>query len=343
MLFREGIPAIALARPGRNRVQIAAGFCFQARRRVQVAVGMQLTSRQLPVIILVLFPAAITGCRSDPYCQQAISNLRSEKIQLENQYFALKNQYESDMRRLGEPPPATPAPAIPASPVLPSGDGVIEESVPPLGSNFPSAPGQPPVNRGIIGNGLRAAKGGDVSRYIQSVEVNQMPGRPGSGTRLLVRPLDERGEVIPVAGDLHVVLVDAGTGTAVASYQFDRSQVENLVEDRANAVPGIHLGLPQLASPSAGQQLICQLQYRTATNNVLSAQTGLVAGGGENPAITVSSKNTPRKTSPAGMAAISDTPQIADVFVEIGDEMNLDSLPSASGSGPSRPVWSPGR
>ena len=295
---------------------------------------MQFPFRQLPIVILLLLVVALTGCKSDPYCQQAIANLRTEKIQLENQYYSLKNQYESDMQRLGQPVPGSTHSSTP--------ERFIDEYIPESGADISTNQHLPLMNRQITGNGLKEPTIADVSQFIQSIEVSQLPAASGASVRLLIRPLDDRGDVIPVAGDLKVTLVDSVSGASVASYQYDRNQVESLVEDRNGQDPGIHLSLPHLASSPQSPNLICQLQYRTSAQRVMSSQTPvmLATGGGSFRSI----QSAPMRTvSRPGVAEISDTPPLNDVMVEIGDELNLDSLEGSPSSGVARPAWTPGR
>ncbi len=295
----------------------------------------QFPYRQLPFVFLCLLAVAMAGCKSDPYCQQAISNLRSEKIQLENQYFALKNQHDSEMRRLGQPlpdPVNSPAPG-----------GFIEEYIPESGPGVSMMPHQPLLEGQVTGNGLKEPAIADVSRYIQSIEVSQLQSGSGESVRLLICPLDERGDVIPVAGDLKVTLVDSISGASMASYQFDRNQVEDLVEDRNGQVPGIHLSLPQLTNSPASQNMTCRLQFRTATQRILSSQTPVVLASGSVGAKTTIQSTPKRSVSRPGIAEISDTPPLNDVLVEIGDELNLDTLGNSPSPGVARPSWTPGR
>lgn len=295
---------------------------------------MQFPFRQLPIPVLLLLVVALAGCKSDPYCQQAIANLRSEKIQLENQYYALKNQYESDMQRLGQPIPGSTRSTTP--------EPFIDEYIPESGSDVSAIQHLPLMNRQVTGNGLKEPSTADVSQFIQSIEVSQIPAASGESVRLLIRPLDDQGDVIPVAGDLKVTLVDSLSGTSVASYQFDRNQVENLVEDRNGQDAGIHLGLPHLASSPQSPTLICQLQYRTSAQRVMSSQTPVVLANGDGTMRSIQS--TPMRTvSRPGVSEISDTPPLNDVMVEIGDELNLDSLEGGPSSGVARPAWTPGR
>jgi hypothetical protein len=141
---------------------------------------------------------------------------------------------------------------------------------------------------------------------------------------------------------LKVALVDSVSGASVASYQYDRNQVESLVEDRNGQEPGIHLSLPQLTSSPQSPNLICQLQYRTSTQRVMSSQTPVTLASSAGPVRSIQS--TPvRIVSRPGVSEISDTPPLNDVVVEIGDELNLDSLESSPSGGVARPSWTPGR
>ncbi len=183
----------------------------------------------------------------------------------------------------------------------------------------------------------------ELARYIQDVEISQLPENVNEFARLLIRPLDDQGDVIPMAGDVTIELIDPATNMLLANYHYSRPQIAGMMELRSDQYPGIHLGLPPLAQAggSAGS-IVCRLQFRTADNRMISQQAPLTAAG--NAAIPTRSTGS---SVPARQAStpVSDTPQLTDVIVEIGDETNFDMLDSGTRDGgeSSRPAWSPDR
>ncbi len=277
----------------------------------------------------------ITGCRNDPYYQQSINNLRAEKIQLENQYYLLKNQYESDMRRLGQPVMIGGPTALPG----PGGSTAMGGNLAWAGDGS----GMPLIEGSSLASGFAnfiSDQDLEVARYIQDIEVSQLPGSFDESARLLIRPLDDQGDVIPLAGDLKIELVDSSTNRVLANYQYDQQQVAGMIEQRPDQYPGIHLGLPRLGQSASSGQMTCRLQFRTADQRVITRQTELSSAGGMAAAgIPAIQNGMTRQVS----TPMSDTPGINDVMVEIGDESNFDSLDDGANPGFARPVWTPDR
>jgi hypothetical protein len=274
------------------------------------------------------------GCNSDPYCQQAISNLRSEKIQLENQYFSLKSRYEADMRRLGQP--------IPETATAGSGFGQLLEDVqgiPVDQGNESQTPTiiEPTLETDPVGDGLKpTTDAGDSSSYIRSIEVSEFASAGGRPPRLLIRPLDDQGAVIPVAADLRISLLDASTGTAVANQQFSRQQVQSMVEDDPSRIAGIHVNLPSLNGANANN-LLAKVQFRNLDGRVFSAETRLSGVPGSNASNGMAGSGSGRN------AEQSDVPPIDGLEIEFGDETSLTTPETGNTSTPSRPKWGPGR
>ena len=65
----------------------------------------RLSSSSLALLVAVAALLQLTGCRSDPYCNQAIANYRAEVQTLQDEYYFLKARYEADMAKAGQPIP----------------------------------------------------------------------------------------------------------------------------------------------------------------------------------------------------------------------------------------------
>lgn len=309
---------------------------------------MLLFTRTIIIVLLASGLVSSLGCQASPRYQAALNNLRAEKIQLENQYYWLKNQYESDMRRLGQPVDCGPAPGVVSGQYSGMGGGypdgmIINEPGLPVGEWSSPPARQPVMTPGIDSAGIHSVipadpdQDADMARYIADVDVNQIPGQGGESARLLIRPLDEQGAVIPMTGALSVELFDAASGRMLANFKYDQIQVSGMVRP-ADQFPGIHLGLPGLSSAPSSGQVNCRLQFRTLDNRVLQRETVLIMGG-----IPSSAGGSASNPIPARQASsqLSDTPGLDDIFVEIGPETTFGG-PADSGQAP-RPRWSPDR
>ena len=285
----------------------------------------------------ILGPAIFlfAGCQSDPYCQNAIANLRAEKIQLENQYYELKAQYESDMARLGQPVP-TMAPS--ATPGWIEGEAIYpQEDL----SGLPIVPGTNISDPGVLSSRrtIRSTVGSsdeEMARFVQSVEVNQLSPQANETVRLLVRPLDDQGAILPIAGDIKIRMYDPASGVTVFENEFSADAVRGWINDQPGLQPGIHVSLKQNERLTQGDRLICDLQYRTADNRILKRSTGIVFGEAVSVTPTRSEMGAQNASAP-----VMPEESLDEVNIEFGDELNFDSL----GNEPSkkRPTWSPDR
>jgi hypothetical protein len=288
-----------------------------------------------PVAIAILLAAVIlfAGCNSDPYCQNAIANLRAEKIQMENQYYELKARYESDMARLGQP---LPAPASPVIPGLMEGEIIYEQ-----GSS-----GIPPITSGTIVRQAprlarptaNAAPAADMARYIRSIEVVQLPPRGEETVRLLLRPLDDEDAILPMGGDVKMRLYNPVSGTTVFESEFPRETIEGWINDQPGQQPGIHISLLQEYDQQDAGGLICDLQFRTADNRILKHRTPVRLGPQDG---EVAGRPVPAAAPAAKKVSTPIMPEdsLDSLNIEIGEELNFDSLEKNG----SRPGWRPDR
>ncbi len=288
-----------------------------------------------PIATGICLTAAVfaAGCNSDPYCQQAISNLRAEKIQLENQYYSLKSQYEAEMRRAGRP--------ISEAGMAPSDFGPVIENVPALpGESSQGTPDpviiEPTLDPGPVGNGVKSPDPNDSSSYIRSIEVSELAGSGGKPGRLLIQPLDDQGAVIPVEGDLKIELLDANTRAPLANHQYTRQQVRSMVEEDPTRIAGIHVNLPSL-NGSESANVLARVRYRNPDGRVFSAETRLSSGSPGSAGYGLAGTRRP------GLLEQSDVPPIEGIQIDYGDETSLTSPDNLNSSAPSRPKWGPGR
>ena len=283
------------------------------------------------VLILVFVSAAwvsvFAGCKSDPYCQTAIANLRAEKIQMENQYYELKARYESDVVNLGQPT-STFSQSLT--------HGFIEGDIIYNGVVSSNTGG---YSRAVVSESYTPTTNSSpdvaMSIYIQSVEVNQLAARTNETTRLLIRPLDDQGAIMPVSGGLKIRLYEPGSGNTLFDSEFSASQVSQWVNDRPGGQAGIHVPIPLGNRPTLSDRLICDVQFRTADNRILKQSTELVFAGSAG-----MSTAAPNRT-PAQNASQPMLPEGLDesVNIEFGDELNFDSIDQSG----SDPQWGPDR
>ncbi len=368
-------------------------------------------SRLLPISIvgLAVLASAFSGCRSvDPYCQAAIANLRAEKIQLENEFYALKSMYESDMAREGKTPSYVGSYSTPVNPTVMGGEVIYgTEYYPDAGIQYaPSWNGQiidqpaaqpilqapvlqqpqpavqptvPSLDQPSSGSGTRTPSlsnqsvsdpAARLSRFIREIEIDQLAAERNEATRLLIRPLDKDGAILPIPGDVRLRLYNPTQGTTVFEQQFSAAQVKGWVIDQPGQQPGIHVSVPRSAvGGSLDSGVICDLQFLTADNRLLKQSTELlfadtvasnagrrsISRPASRPASQPISRPTNRNTfsnSSARSQATLQPPRRSQqpallpdsidgaLEIEIGQELNFDSLPQEPVA---RPRWSPDR
>ncbi len=300
-------------------------------------VEWMLSAASRAIALLAMALLSLAGCNSDPACQQAISNLRAEKIQLENQYYELKSRREADAHRLGQPD-STYSPADPTPELMFEG---------PIGSDNPSQPTLAIPNR----NSPNSADGVDPSRFIRQIEISQLPADRSGELKLLVRPLDKDGFVIPVPGDLRIELFALSGEESLARHEFQSDRVASMVEYREEHFAGIHVALPVPAQAQAGaESLQCRVHFRGSDQRVQRQQAELALSASSNRSVRSVPNRVPTSPSSASPELEElDVPDVDGVRVEIGDESNLQSLPINGQEPPmgpepeKRPVWTPYR
>ncbi len=292
--------------------------------------------------LLIGIVSLACGCNRDPGCQRTIGLLRAEKLQLEDEYFALKHKYEMAVAQHQ----VTAGSAAPADPDIifenqetPDEDEDLLEGPTIIIEGEPtgSAVRRPHGNSANYNPGLRSPNPAGMSnaqmaRYIRSIDVSQLSNlEPNKDLRILVRPLDENGEIIPIAGDLKIGLVDSSRANRrIASWQFDQPDVARWVDDQPGSEPGIHVRLPlQNAAPPSGR-LVLEVIYRTADNRNIKFQRQLAAA--------------PDNQGDLNLGFES----VDGLLVEIGDETNFENIESTDasqnhGRSLSPPRWKPDR
>lgn len=323
---------------------------------------MTRSSTQIAWIVPVLILFAVAGCRSnDPYCQQAIANLRAEKIQLENEYYALRSEFES---KTGQTAPTYGFPVystqvvgagIPVGPPIVNGQIIYDQpiipqqvptfpnnqlSTPPIGTPESILPDQPSLDS-TLDQGADSSRSWDpnsFSRYITGVEVNQLPAGRRELTRLLIRPLDKTGAILPVSGDIKVRLVDQQLGSTIFEREYSRQQIANMIVDNPNRLPGIHLPVGA-DSPALSGPVRCDLQYLTGDQRILRQSINLVTAQPANSQTVDRARLSRPRLQNASSPILPDN--LPDgLQIEIGEELNFDSLEDSI---PERPVWRPNR
>ena len=312
----------------------------------------------IPCLLLAVIILA-AGCNSDPYCQTAIANLRAERIQLENQYYSLKSQYEADMRRLGQPTPSLPAPLgspparVPSSELESIQPEIVEPAFPestsrPTLDPYPAAGNSMlPMQTDVVGQSLRNGAQRSLASYVVGIETLQRPPRSGELGRLVIRPLDERGDIIPVEGTLTLDIADPQTGRVLARRGLDPKETLAVLSDGSNGEPGIHVGIPEGIADSQGLNATCRIEFRTTDGRLFHDALTLsaspeTASGASRSVMQNASLGTPGQGRVSGseleFPEFSDSPPLDDVTIVIGDETPPEQAGQSSG-----PAWSPER
>lgn len=283
------------------------------------------------IAVMIAMASLFSGCQSDPYCQNAIANLRAENIQLENQYYELKAMYESDMARLGQPARGTApayAPTMNNAQIFYGFDEWVDNHYPAPSQRYV----QPVVSPRMTGLAANSPANAEMARFIQAIEADQLPPQGNETVRLLLRPLDEQGAILPLAGDIRIRMYDPSNGTTVFEDQFSKQTVAGWINDQQGRQPGIHVALQQAQQLPNGNRLICDVQYRTADNRILKQSVNLAFGN----ALTGGPRNLNVNTT----KPFQPEPGLEnDVQIEFGNELNFESLDSV----PMSSQWSPDR
>ena len=283
------------------------------------------------IAVMIALASLLAGCQSDPYCQQAIANLRAENIQLENQYYELKAMYESDMARLGQPAGATApayAPTMNNAQILYGFDQWVDNHYPAPTQRYV----QPVLSPRMSGAAVNSPANVEMAGFIRAIEANQLPPQGSETVRILLRPLDEQGAILPLPGDIRIRMYDPTNGTTVFEDQFSKETVAGWINDQQGQQPGIHVALQQGRQITNGNRLICDVQYRTADNRILKQSVNLAFGKAFPP--------NPRNLNVNATIPFQPEPGLEnDVQIEFGNELNFESLESDRSSSD----WSPDR
>ena len=304
-----------------------------------------MTRSKLAIFVsLIAASAVLTGCRSnDPYCQTAIANLRAEKIQLENEYYALKSKYELETGQVSGIDSGFNTPTMPT---ISDGEIIYD-------SGYSDA-GISTGNSGLVNSGvptMAAEVSNSPASWIRSIDVNQLAAGKDEMTRLLVRPLDIQGAIMPVAGAIKLRLYNPDSGQQVYENEYSVGQVSAWVYDQPGQgpQPGIHLSIPGQGITQINNRLICELQYRTADNRILKQRLNLefntgsmsVTGFRSQPAGQARPLNRGRGTTRNAVSTGIPEQPLEGLDIEIGSELDFDSLGEEESG--SRPAWSPDR
>ena len=239
------------------------------------------------ILVAACLAVLLGGCRGgDPRCQRTIGMLRAEKLELENEYYRLKSEYDRAMAQLGPSGLGQPytAPGVIYESTDDSIDSFDETSLDDLYIDEPEIiegkPVDPAQQNDSTGNIQTPAEGeGLLARFIQSLEVNQLQqANLRNGIQLLVRPLDERGDIIPIPGEMKVRVFErvANTRQAIGQWVLNRDRVAAMTTDHQDQQPGIHLNLPWRPDFEKGKRLFLDLQYRTDDRRLIRRQLPLL-------------------------------------------------------------------
>ena len=285
--------------------------------------------------------------------------LRAEKLEWEDRFFELKSKHESVVQQLehtGHPADATYLETAPAlrketddgsnsltDPVIEGIQPLTMDSrsdnshVPTLvqdhttGNSLRRSSGKPQQNRPTASQSSRTTQ---MASFIHSLDIRTLSADPGQGLSLLICPLDELGDVIPLAGKLNVSVNENrhdGKRRGLGSWRFTKDQVNAMVQDAPNQEPGILLQLPWPNPTSLAQGWEAAFQYESPDQRQFKAKIALPWQR----AAANSSEIVRLATRPSSQPELISSP---GVVIEFGNEANFESLPTGPTLADSKPA-----
>jgi hypothetical protein len=252
---------------------------------------------------------ALTGCQINPRAEREIALLRSEILELEDQYYALKSRCEGTASTLGSEgegfydgqywnvqPPSTINPAAPnAAPgrsEMNTFRGFADEQTleiqdppetDPIPANetgprrTPSELRQPPVQDGESGNSDSAF----LARLVihpssRGVDLDNQPG--DEGIELLVQPLDRSGRLHPVSGSMIVRIMESeseNTSRQIGLWEFSAEEIDEFWIGSSSPERGILLHLPWNGLPPTQGPLTVLAEYSIAVGPSVSTSSSI--------------------------------------------------------------------
>ncbi len=221
-------------------------------------------------LLLALGLLSLAGCYSNPAYQREIAILRGEIIDLEDKYYSIKSQYESAQIEIqslrGNPPNAQgngnseeifgqprngnePLPNQEDNdPIIEDGEGGDGEND--MGGNDGYLTG--PENRNFESASIPQKS--DPAAWVRDIQIDRelsraqnFDGKAGDdGILLVVQPVDDAGNVIPVAGKIKVSIIDKhekGERQRIGFYELLEQDVQPIIETSEALGAGIHLRL----------------------------------------------------------------------------------------------------
>lgn len=258
------------------------------------------------VVAFSILAATFSGCQTDHSAQDAINQMRSEKLALEDRYASLRNEYEKLRNRLaakGDAAAQNPnyPSALPL--VYPPGSSPLDiELGDPSGEQAwsleePAADGSTPTPQRAavpqLGNGTSVLEGGrsDVAvptatpTRIQLVD-SQTRLTPGSSPnsfvlRIIARSMTELGEPANPVGTYSVRLINprgVGTDSLIGTWQFPAEKIRNFVTNNPSAANDVPLEVGFTAANAAMPELVAEVDFHPVGGKKLTCR-GFVGGG----------------------------------------------------------------
>ena len=264
--------------------------------------------------ILSLIIVSSVGCYSNPAYQREIAILRGEIIDLENKYYALKSDHEMATAELancrsGNCPPGntyyspsnssdignqpTPVEELPKSsnpesddngtPMIEDGDVTPKTSASNTGYGEQFSNGELTIDSSTE-NDVPVKT--DPQSWVKKIRVagqlshgEDFDGKSGDdGIVLVVQPLDQQGNVVTVAADLTVSVIDpreSGRRQFIALHRLKRQEVKSMLESSEEIGAGIHVRIPWNSYQPRNEQLRVFVRFQTSDNRKLETNTAI--------------------------------------------------------------------
>ncbi len=288
----------------------------------------------------------LVGCQTDQVAQDAINQIRAEKLATEDRYIALRHEYEKLRNRL-----AAQGDAEAKAPQYPSALPLI---YPPGPSPLDLAPAsQAAWNWDAEADFTPAAAAyseGDSGHFVpplqqspHQLEIHNVQVDGGSANnsqvqlRLVVKPTDDRGRPSSPLGTYSLRLADPtqiGHGAELGTWNFSAQAIRQFFATMAPNKQAAGMPL-QVALKSGGQlprQILAEIEfYPLVGNKVVGREiVSLSPGGNSGPSIQEWAGTLPVPKGTSGLMS-SGTPQASG------------SAATRNPSSPAQPAWRPDR
>ncbi len=249
--------------------------------------------------ILFSIIAITAGCHSNPAYQREIAILRGEIIDLENKYFSLKSDYEAATSELaacrgdtyytpsnGKRTPVEELPKSPnpnskpddgSEPMIDDGNVQPKLKTPASGTGYHNndySNDEISISSNDRGRQNDLHRKTDPQTWVKKIRIEKQltraedfDGQSGDdGLVLVVQPIDQNGDVVTVAADMTISVIDpkeSGKRQRISLHRLKRSDVETMLETSETLGAGVHLRLPWNSHRPRNRQVRVFVRFQT--------------------------------------------------------------------------------